>query len=247
MKKNNLIFDLGFHNGDDTDFYLKKGFDVVAVEADPRLVRKGEKRFNSFIKKGKLTLLNRAVSDMAGVRKFYVNVRRPDWSSCDKRLAEIDGSHARVIKVDTVMLRDLCDEFGIPHYLKVDIEGCDIVVAHHLFNLPEKPKYVSFETSKQTYAALFSWLYMAGYKKFQLINQLKHSERTITRLQKAGEGKSIHYQFTQYSSGFFGQDLPREKWLSYDDALSRYLKYKELKVIDNQELALGWLDLHAQW
>jgi hypothetical protein len=29
----NLIFDLGSHNGQDSDFYLKKGFTVVAVEA----------------------------------------------------------------------------------------------------------------------------------------------------------------------------------------------------------------------
>jgi hypothetical protein len=28
-----LIFDVGFHRGEDTDFYLKKGFRVVAVEA----------------------------------------------------------------------------------------------------------------------------------------------------------------------------------------------------------------------
>ena len=29
------IFDLGFHEGGDTDFYLRKGFRVVAVEAYP--------------------------------------------------------------------------------------------------------------------------------------------------------------------------------------------------------------------
>ena len=29
----NLIYDLGSHNGQDSEFYLKKGFTVVAVEA----------------------------------------------------------------------------------------------------------------------------------------------------------------------------------------------------------------------
>jgi len=30
-----LIYDLGFYNGDDTDLFLRKGFVVVAVEANP--------------------------------------------------------------------------------------------------------------------------------------------------------------------------------------------------------------------
>ncbi len=33
----NLIYDLGSHNGQDSEFYLKKGFIVVAVEANPTL------------------------------------------------------------------------------------------------------------------------------------------------------------------------------------------------------------------
>jgi len=35
-----LIFDIGANNGDDTAFYLKKGFRVVAIEADPALAQK---------------------------------------------------------------------------------------------------------------------------------------------------------------------------------------------------------------
>ena len=33
----NLIYDLGCHNGQDSDFCLKKGFTVFAVEANPEL------------------------------------------------------------------------------------------------------------------------------------------------------------------------------------------------------------------
>ncbi len=33
-----LIFDLGMHTALDTKFYLDKGFRVVAVEANPRMV-----------------------------------------------------------------------------------------------------------------------------------------------------------------------------------------------------------------
>ena len=32
-----LVFDIGMNNGDDTAYYLHRGFRVVAVEADPIL------------------------------------------------------------------------------------------------------------------------------------------------------------------------------------------------------------------
>ena len=35
-KQDDLIFDVGLHRGEDTEFYLKKGFRVVAFEANPR-------------------------------------------------------------------------------------------------------------------------------------------------------------------------------------------------------------------
>ena len=37
MTSNNLIFDVGLHTGQDTAFYLKKGFRVIAIEANPLL------------------------------------------------------------------------------------------------------------------------------------------------------------------------------------------------------------------
>jgi len=245
MTNNDLIFDLGFHNGDDTDFYLKKGFKVIAVEADPALVKAGNKRFRDAIDTGDLIILNKAVSATEGTVSFYVNPHKSDWSSCDKRLAEIDGSKAKEVKVKSVSFSDLVREFGVPRYAKVDIEGQDTGVASELHLLKKKPEFISFETSKQTYMGLFSALYMAGYQRFQLVNQLKNPERARPE-QKKTEGTSIDYRFSAYSSGYFGEDLPAGKWLTFDEALSRYMKYKELKTIDNQELALGWLDLHAR-
>ena len=37
MRQNLLIFDIGCHLGEDSEFYLRKGFKVVAVEANPEL------------------------------------------------------------------------------------------------------------------------------------------------------------------------------------------------------------------
>jgi len=43
--KNNLIFDVGMHKGEDTDFYIKKGFDVIGFEANPELIKYLKKLF----------------------------------------------------------------------------------------------------------------------------------------------------------------------------------------------------------
>ena len=32
INNNNLVYDLGMHNGDDTDYYLHKGYRVIAVD-----------------------------------------------------------------------------------------------------------------------------------------------------------------------------------------------------------------------
>jgi len=61
-----LIYDVGMDNGDDSEFYLSKGFRVVAVEADPDLCRAAEERFEPFIRSGQLTIVNRAIVGKAG-------------------------------------------------------------------------------------------------------------------------------------------------------------------------------------
>ena len=42
---NNLIFDIGFHKGEDTRCYLYRGFNVLAVDAVDSLVEAGYYRF----------------------------------------------------------------------------------------------------------------------------------------------------------------------------------------------------------
>lgn len=242
MRKD-LIFDLGFHNGDDTDFYLAKGFRVVAVEANPAMAAAGSRRFRTAIKNGKLVLLNKAVSDSRKTLTFYVHPGKSHWSSCIKEMAESDGTQAKPVKVSPVNIAELCAEYGVPRYIKVDVEGCDALAAGQIAGLKEKPAFVSFETSKKDYAGIFSYLYAAGYKRYQLVNQANNPARGCP--EKTREGKTIKYRFGEHSTGYFGLDLPPAKWLSFQEALSRYLKYRELKAADNQELGLGWLDLHA--
>jgi len=246
MIRTDLIFDFGFHQGDDSDFYLRKGFRVVALEADPSLVEQGRARFADAIETGQLVLIHKAVGVEGGSTTFYIHPTKKDWSSCLREMAESDGSTAESITVQQTSLPELCVDYGVPRYLKVDIEGHDVFVAKQLSELNIKPTFVSFESGKKHYAELFCWLWAAGYHSFQLVNQANNMGRTPCATNTKVEGRALQYSFSPYSSGFFGEDLPEDRWLTLNEALTRHVKYNEMKIADNQELGLGWLDLHAR-
>ncbi len=245
MTRDDLIFDLGFHNGDDSHYYMSKGYTVVAIEANPFLVEVGQQRFAEEIGNGHLILLNKAISPEKEKVPFYIHPSNSDWSSCHSNIAGSDGSELLRIIVPGTTLHQLYEAYGVPHYLKVDVEGSDVFVAKEMSEYHTKPEYISFETSRHDYAGIFSYLYVAGYKMFQLVNQVNNE--MLKSYVKTLEGVSIEYIFTKYSSGLFGTDLPADRWYPFEEVLSRYMKYKELKQIDNKELGLGWVDIHARY
>lgn len=62
----NVIFDVRCNNGDDTEFYLKKGFRVVAIDADKSMCDAVSRRFSQEIKNGACTVVYGAFSDKGG-------------------------------------------------------------------------------------------------------------------------------------------------------------------------------------
>ncbi|QOV21341.1 class I SAM-dependent methyltransferase [Anabaenopsis elenkinii] len=75
----NLIIDVGVHLGEDTEYYLKKGFRVVGIEADPQLYQTTKKRLQSYINDGQLQLLNVAIAAQDGDITFYTNLNNSEW------------------------------------------------------------------------------------------------------------------------------------------------------------------------
>jgi len=224
--RENIVFDLGFYNGLDSLWYLEKGYQVVAVEANPELAERGARKLEKFICAGQITIVNAALSERDDdLIDFFINDNMLEWSSCNKLMAESDGSNARVVSVRSITLMKLIETFGLPYYVKSDIEGNDGVVARQLLELPKKPQYVSFEIGKKNYYDILPWLYVSGYSSYQLINQLHTPKGT---------------------SGAFGEYLDDDNWISFDKALERYVKYKLLKEDDNVNLAVGWIDIHAK-
>ena len=67
-----LIYDVGMNNGDDTAYYLRRGFRVVAIEANTRLAKCAAERFRTRISSGQLRILNIGIAAEEGELPFWI-------------------------------------------------------------------------------------------------------------------------------------------------------------------------------
>ena len=259
-----LIFDVGAHKGEDSDFYLKLGYRVVAVEANPALAAELRERFENAIDMAHYTVVDSAIADTNGTVSFYVNKTKSLWGTIDPKWADRNekvGAASEKIAVTSIRFPDLITQYGCPNYLKLDIEGADMMCVKALAATGCRPKYISLESAKTSWRELraeFKTLEALGYRKFKVVRQGRHKSGEFTRI----DGRKVSYTFGEDASGPFGNDLTGP-WLTRRRAMLRYvpifLSYKTLG--DTTVLArrfghvrlvhralnflVGWYDTHA--
>ena len=221
---NGLIIDVGMHTGKDTEFYLAKGFRVATVEANPRLVDQVRKRLTEAVRSERLTIFNTAISDREGTATFYVNTQKDDWGTLSESFA------ARNVALDTDLIpidvectrfEKILEKTGIPYYLKIDIEGADILCLQALSRFQDKPRYVSIEMSLRNFDDAFSeiaLLWVLGYRQFKIVNQALND--TVRCPDPPLEGNYVDARFDGHTSGPFGEEAPGA-WMSLDQLLER--------------------------
>lgn len=165
--KSDLIYDIGMHNGDDTAYYLHRGFNVIAVEADPDLAVAGRERFADAIATGRLTIVNAAIAEQTGEAEFWICDQLRVWNSFDRSIASRNGLPCHPVKVQTLPLRNLLAEYGVPYYLKVDIEGHDHIAIADV-SVEDAPEFISMELNS---VDDFWLLRSKGYCRFKCIQQ----------------------------------------------------------------------------
>lgn len=235
--KSDLIFDLGFHTGQDTEFYLKKGFRVVAVEANPALVEAGRVRFKRAIADKRLVLINKGVARMSTAMTFFVNNRNAAWSSFVEEIGSRGGDFEK-ISIETTTLKELLAEFGMPYYLKIDIEGYDDIAVAELQTVKDRPKYVSLENG---YPRTLDLLVSMGFDRFKYVDQSAVAEQRLPF--PAREGRFALHRFKYESSGAFGEEAPGA-WLTRNEVLQDIEAYWATPGLDAS--IHGWRDLHAR-
>jgi len=231
-KNPNLVFDVGMHKGEDTEFYLRKGFKVVAFEANPDLVKHCQARFEDYLTRGQLVIVAGAVVEpgilVSGQKKiiFYRNevlsvwgTICPEWADRNIRL----GTTSNTIEVDVIDFGAVIQEHGVPHFMKIDIEGCDLACLETIKQFESHPDYISIESDKTGFSnikqeiSLFTEL---GYDSFKAVEQSElHIHQTPPN--PALEGRYVEHRFEDGSSGLFGAELSGV-WSSANKIRNRY-------------------------
>lgn len=267
-----LIYDIGMHDGGDTSFYLRKGFRVVAVEADPATCRSTAERFGDVLETGQLTIVNRAIAPTRGPVTFYRS-HRSGWSTIVSTWNAGNvalGFPSKRITVDGITLADLVGEYGDAFYMKVDIEGMDRAALESLAATSVRPKYLSMETSfarDSSFDAVrrdFEVLARLGYDRFKIVDQTQVEDQSPPDPPLAGRYVPIH--FTSGASGLFGEESPGP-WLTIDGALAEFARlirrkwlqarlYRNMRSyrlyckvmfrLTGRHPNLGWYDVHAR-
>lgn len=216
-----LIYDIGFHKGEDTLFYLLKGYNVVAVDADIELIEEGKSSFKEYIDNGRLILLNYAITNESDKDINFFISQNTLWNSTNGAVASRQGNKTLKKKVRSKRLDDLFREYGMPFYCKIDIEGNDIIALQTIENSDEKPPYISVETEclgeNETIAMgkeleTLERLYQLGYRRFKLVDQ-----QTLTVLSKRD----------------FYFNIPEHHWTAQTAIDCRYAK-EQLELTSNQ-------------
>jgi FkbM family methyltransferase len=249
----NLVIDVGMHTGEDTARFLARGFEVVAIEANPQLVETASETFAEEIRHGQLTIVSAAISDHRGTASFGIADSQTLWSSLAPEFIERNERLARTsyryVDVDTIPFGDVLDQFGIPYYLKIDIEGYDMMCATALHAYREKPAYLSMESNvsvnRAAADAVFgevAELWALGYRSFKYVDQ----KRAAGGVPDDGEGSGgrwcsawttlavaqalrTHQNLVGFG-GRWGTTLPARAYVYSRAKLGR---------------PVGWYDIHA--
>jgi FkbM family methyltransferase len=227
--KADLIFDVGMHKGEDTDFYLKKGFRVVGIEANPELAAHCRQRFAARVADGSLHVVEGAIVPKDRATQptvtFYKNVERTIWGTIDPQWRDRNvrlGCHSTEIVVPCVDLGAVLRKHGVPYYMKIDIEGADRLCLDYLKDIDERPQFISLEDEKVDLSRLIDdlgALWDLGYRTFRAVQQETIANSMYRGADRAG--RMVLHQFELGASGAFGEDLAGP-WMTPQEMIVEY-------------------------
>jgi FkbM family methyltransferase len=166
----NLIYDVNVHEGSDSAYYLSLGYRVVGIEASPVMVDLLRKRFSREMATGQFVLLNIGLAATRGRMDFWICDDVSAWSSFNRTIASRKRVRHHSVTVDTQTFGAVLEEYGVPSYCKIDIEGNDRLCLEDL-NPSDIPMFISIEMAHSDGAEDLELLYVLGYRKYKIISQ----------------------------------------------------------------------------
>lgn len=152
QQDNMLIFDVGANKGNKIKAFLKMGFEVVAFEPGIKSLETLNWRFKN---NPKVTIVHKGVSSQEGELTMYVTAARSGLNTLSKQWVEsLSENHENRFdtyhnyndsyKVEVTTLNTAIQQFGMPYFIKIDVEGLELDVINGLNTLPH---FISFEVN----------------------------------------------------------------------------------------------------
>lgn len=233
---NDLVFDIGMHSGVDTEYYLDMGYRVVGIEANPLLAEACRNKFRTAIAEQRLFIENMGIHNQEETLIFYVN-KCDEWSSFDYHLGTRGGDY-QISEVNCLTLFHFVAKYGMPFFMKIDVEGIDELVVRDLSKMDNRPAYISVEDAG---IHCLIALYESGVRKFKFTNQL--DAQKLQRPSRPGGQGCESRLFGVSTSGPFGSDLPGE-WIDTPTAFRYYVNH--VRPPGHPPIN-GWWDIHGRY
>jgi FkbM family methyltransferase len=155
MHSGQLIFDVGANIGTKAEIFLKLSAKVIAVEPDSSNQEVLKRKFHSYrVSKKPILIVGTALSDRIGVETMWVdlpgssfNTFSQKWVHSLREDANRFGEtleYGQKLQVHTTTLEELMTAYGVPYYVKIDVEGYELKV---LRGLKRAVPFLSFEAN----------------------------------------------------------------------------------------------------
>ena len=171
VKRGDLVFDVGAHLGNRTRAFVALGCHVVAVEPQPH-VAAVLRRLTRRLKK--VRIVERALSDKPGLTKLAISERTPtvstietEWREARRRESDFGGVRWNTsVEVQVTTLDALVSAYGVPAFIKIDVEGGEFNVLRGLSHAVPALSFEFLPTTLDTAEACIGLLEKLGPYQF---------------------------------------------------------------------------------
>lgn len=143
VNRNDLVFDVGANVGNRTKPLLNIGARVVAIEPQIQCCEILRKKFGK-----KIELVPKGLGETEGTKDFFIanahviSSFSAEWIASVKKNRFKNHTWAEPIKMEITTIDKLIDSYGLPKFIKIDVEGYELEV---LKGLTHAVEMISFE------------------------------------------------------------------------------------------------------